>query len=1067
MRYPSPPPSLVALEESVLRKWREEETFLRSLDATRDGPEFVFYEGPPTANGRPGLHHVVSRAIKDLVCRYQTMLGKHVTRIAGWDTHGLPVEIEAQKKLGIADKSEIEERGIAWFNEQCRASVFTYKEEWERFSERIGYWLDYSRPYVTFSAEYVESVWWLLKQMADRGLLYRGHKVVPWCPADQTVLSSHELSLGYKDVEDPSLYVELEMLDGSGRRLLVWTTTPWTLVANVALAVNPAVEYVEVEHEGRRIVAARERAAALFGEQRTERVVPASELIGKRYRRPFDLVPEKQARARAWEIVSGDFVSAQEGSGIVHLAPAYGADDFEAGKEHGLALLEPLGGDGAFLPETPLVGGMFFKDADEPLVADLKARGMVFASERKVHSYPHCWRCSAPLAYMARHSWFARTSSLRKELLENNAQVLWHPPEVGKGRFGEWLAGNVDWALSRDRYWGTPLPAWVSEEDPERVEWIGSFEELAEKAGGLPDAFDPHRPFIDEVTWTCPETGATMRRTPEVIDVWFDSGAMPWAQWHYPFENREMHDRHFPADFICEAVDQTRGWFYSLHAISTMLGLGPAFRNALVNDLILDAQGRKMSKSRGNVVDPWEAVADHGADGLRWYMITVSNPSLPTRYDPAGVRESGARFFDTLLNTYRFFALYANIEKWTPPATSEADASPPVPAPLDRWLLSRLNGLVEHVRAELDGYNPMQAYRRVAAFVDSDLSNWYVRRARPRFWGNTDTADSDAAFSTLHRALRTVALLIAPVAPFVSDWLHRALVGGSSHLEPFPEADRDLSDAALESDMAHARTLCTLARAAREEAGVRVRQPLARMRAVAPPLSSGVVRLMLDEINVKSVEFTGSADGFVTLAARPNFRALGQRFGKLTPTAAAAVRELDQESLQAVRDRRSVEVTVGGEAHRLGPDEIDVVEEAVGDWVVRSEGKHVVALDPTVTDELRREGLARELVNRIQRLRRDAGLNVTDRIRLGVAGTEHVRAAALEHESVIARETLAVSVEVTAGTGGDPPAPSTGAARVSTTAGADGDPPDGWGGAHFREVALDGEAAVIRLLPAS
>lgn len=1055
MRYPDPPPSLVALEESVLETWREEGTFQRSLAATRGAPEFVFFEGPPTANGRPGLHHVISRAIKDLVCRYQTMLGKHVTRIAGWDTHGLPVEIEAQKQLGIADKQEIEERGIAWFNEQCRASVFAYKDEWERFSERIGYWLDYSRPYVTFHAEYVESVWWLLKQMAERDLLYRGHKVVPWCPADQTVLSSHELSLGYKDVEDPSLYVTLELLDGSGRYVLVWTTTPWTLVANVALAVSPQVEYVEAEHEGRRIVAARERAAELFGEERIRGVVPATELIGKRYRRPFDLLPEEAARGRAWEIVPGDFVSAQDGSGIVHLAPAYGADDFQAGIDHGLALLEPLGADGAFPPELPLVGGLFFKDADAPLVADLESRGLVFRSERKVHSYPHCWRCAAPLAYMARHTWFARTSSLREQMLENNAQVSWHPKEVGEGRFGEWLKGNVDWALSRDRYWGTPLPAWVSEEDPERVEWIGSFAELAEKAGGLPENFDPHRPFIDEVTWRCPETGATMRRTPEVLDVWFDSGAMPWAQWHFPFENREQHARHFPADFICEAVDQTRGWFYSLHAISTMLGLGPAFRNAVVNDLILDAEGRKMSKSKGNVVDPWDAVADHGADGVRWYMITVSNPWLPTRFDPAGVREAGARFFDTLLNTYRFFALYANVEGWSPPASGAPSDGENAQTVLDRWLLSRLDGVVERVRAELDGYNPTRAYRLVAAFVDGELSNWYVRRARPRFWGNTDRADSAAAFSTLHCALRTVALLIAPVAPFTSDWLHRALTGGSSHLEPFPTVDATRSDRALEDQMAHVRVLCTLARAAREAAGVRVRQPLARIVAVLPGgdapapsrLSGDVLRLLLDEINVKSVEFAASADRCVVLVPRPSFRVLGRRFGKRTQEVATAIRAMSQDQLQSVRDGGSVHVVAGGEAHEVGAAELAVVEEADGNWVVRAEGQHMVALDPTVTEELRREGTARELVNRIQRLRRDAGLEITDRIRLRVAGGEPVRAAAREHEAVIARETLAVSVEVVRA---EEPDDGVGQAQ---------------GFAHRREVDVDGEAVALGLSP--
>ena len=1048
-RYPAVPRSRVALEEAVLDIWREEETFQRTLDGTRDGEPFVFFEGPPTANGRPGLHHIISRAIKDLVCRYQTMLGRHVTRIAGWDTHGLPVEIEAQKQLGIEDKREIEERGIAWFNERCRESVFTYKDEWERFSERIGYWLDYSRPYVTFHAEYVETAWWLLKQMADRGLMYRGHKVVPWCPSDQTVLSSHELSLGYRDVKDPSLWVTLELLDGSERHLLVWTTTPWTLVSNVALAVNPAIEYVEVAHEGKRLVLARGRAEALFGAEHVGAAVDAEDLIGARYRRPFELVAADTVKGKAWEIVPGDFVSDEEGSGIVHMAPAYGADDYQAGKDFGLAVLEPVQPDGTFAADLPLVGGVFFKDADDRLIEDLKARGLVFRSTRETHSYPHCWRCDTPLVYMARHSWFARTSSLRDDLLANNARVSWHPPEVGEGRFGEWLKGNVDWALSRDRYWGTPLPVWVSEDDPERIEWIGSFAELAEKAGGLPEDFDPHRPFIDEITWTCPETGATMRRVPEVVDVWFDSGAMPWAQWHYPFENRELYERHFPADFICEAVDQTRGWFYSLHAISTMLGLGPAFRNVIVNDLILDAEGRKMSKSRGNVVDPWDAVADHGADGVRWYMVTVSNPWLPTRFDPEGVKESAARFFDTLLNTYRFFALYANVEDWAPGAAPDVgdavadgvDVAPDVGdrPPLDRWLLSRLHSLVTVVRSEIDGYNPTRAYRAVAAFVDGELSNWYVRRARPRFWGNTDAGDSAAAFATLHEALRTVALLIAPITPFVSDWLHRALTGRSSHTERFPVADPAIVDEALEAQMADVRSLSTLARSAREQVRIRVRQPLARMMAVVPgdAPADDVLALLVDEINIRKVEFTASSDALVTLVARPAFRALGRRFGKLTQEAARKIRELGAEELGAVRAGGTVRIEVDGAPHRVGADEMEVVEEARGEWIVRSEGRYTVALDPGLTDELRREGLARELVSRVQRLRREAGLDITDRIRLAVAGTGAVCEAAREHEAVIARETLAAVVRVGQGMDGD---------------------------CEFRsEAVLDGEAAVLGL----
>ena len=735
----------------------------------------------------------------------------------------------------------------------------------------------------------------------------------------------------------------------------------------------------------------------------------ASELVDAKYRRPFELIPADEARGRAWEIIPGDFVSDEEGSGIVHMAPAYGADDYQAGKDFGLAVLEPVRTDGTFAAHLPLVGGMFFKDADGPLVEDLEARGLVFRAGREVHSYPHCWRCDTPLVYMARDSWFARTSSLRRELLDNNAQVAWHPPEVGVGRFGEWLKGNVDWALSRDRYWGTPLPVWVSEDDPDNVEWIGSFAELAERAGDLGADFDPHRPFIDEVTWRCPETGSVMRRAPEVIDVWFDSGAMPWAQWHYPFENREMFERHFPADFICEAVDQTRGWFYSLHAISTMLGLGPVFRNVIVNDLILDAAGRKMSKSRGNVVDPWDAVADHGADGVRWYMITVSNPWLPTRFDPEGVKESAARFFDTLLNIYRFFALYANVEEWVP----GGDRAPARP-PLDRWLLSRLHTLVARVRDELDGFNPTRAYRAVAAFVDGELSNWYVRRARPRFWGNTDPDDADAAFATLHEALRTVALLIAPVTPFISDWLHRALTGRSSHTEPFPEADPARIDEELEGHMADVRSLSTLARAAREEVRIRVRQPLGHMLAVVPgpATADDVLALLIDEINVKKVEFAATSEGLVTLSARPAFRALGRRFGKRTPEAAARIRELGEEELGVVRGGGMVGIEVGGTVEEVGGEEMEVVEEARGGWVVRSEGRYTVALDPALDEALRREGMARELVNRIQRLRRDSGLDITDRIRLVVEGTEAVCAAAREHEAAIARETLAVVVEV-------------------------------------------------------
>lgn len=1016
MSYREFPASLQELEEGLLEHWRAEDLFRASLDATAEGEPFVFYEGPPTANGRPGLHHIISRAIKDLVCRYQTMQGRSVTRIAGWDTHGLPVEIEAERKLGISGKPEIEALGIEEFNRACRDSVFTYKEEWERLSERIGYWLDYSRPYVTFNADYVESVWAILKRFADDGLLYRGHKSVPYCPRCGTVLSSHEVAQGYEDVEDPSLTFLAPVLgaDGEpdGRYFAVWTTTPWTVPSNVGLAVHPDLVYVEVESDGRRIILARDRVEAVIGED--ARVVAehsGRSLEGLRYGRVVDFVPEPADRGGGWTVVLEDFVSADDGTGVVHMAPAFGADDYAAGLRHDLPMLRPIDDAGCFTAGLPEVGGLFVKDADSVVIAALEARGLLFEAGTAVHSYPHCWRCRSPLIYMARDSWFAATSTRKDEMLANNAEVSWHPPETGEKRFGEWLKGNVDWALSRDRYWGTPLPAWVCDTDPDHVEWLGSFAELAERVGDLGEDFDPHRPFIDAYGWDC-ACGGTMRRTPGVVDVWFDSGSMPYAQWHHPFENEEEFEAHFPADFICEGLDQTRGWFYSLMAISTLLGRGTPFRNVVVNDLILDAEGRKMSKSRGNAVSPWDAVADHGADAVRWYLMTVSNPWVPKRYDPDGVAEASRKFFDTLANTYRFFALYASIANWSP---SEADPAPQDRPILDRWLLSRLDALTETVTTELDGYQLTRAYRAVADFVD-DLSNWYVRRSRSRFWGNTDSADAAAAFATLRTALVEVAGLIAPVTPFVADWLYRSLSEGESvHLSSFPHADPSRRDTALEAEMVAARALVSLGRAAREEVKIRVRQPLRRIQAVVPgavDLRSEVLDTVKNELNVKEVAFLGSAEGLVRLEARPNYRALGPRFGKSTNDAAGAIRALSSEALAAFRSGEATEFEFEGARHPLQADDVEVVEVAEGDLVVRSEYGHTVALDPALDDELRAEGLARELVNRIQRLRKDSGLEVTDRIRLGIFGAGDVRTPSEQWRDFIGGETLAVEVVV-------------------------------------------------------
>jgi isoleucyl-tRNA synthetase len=1055
MPYPEYPETLQALEASTLELWRDEDLFQHTQEATRDGEPWVFYEGPPTANGRPGLHHIISRTIKDLFCRYYTMQGRQVTRIAGWDTHGLPVELEAEKKLGINGKPEIEALGIEAFNAACRDSVFTYKEEWERLSERIGYWLDYSRPYVTFHTPYIESVWAVLKQLADRGLLYRGHKSVPYCPRCGTALSSHEVAQGYEDVDDPSLYFLAPILNGAGeddgRAFVAWTTTPWTVPSNSGLAVHPDLMYAEaVDDEDRTLVLAESLVEKVLGEgAEVRRTLPGTELVGLRYRRPLDLVPAPDDPRNAWTVVAEEFVTAEDGTGVVHMAPAFGADDYAAGQRHDLPMLKPIDDAAVFHEGIDRIGGLFVKDADPVVVEALRENGLLFRTESYRHNYPHCWRCSSPLIYLARESWFAATSTLKDRMLANNDTVNWHPPEVGEKRFGEWLRGNVDWALSRDRFWGTPLPVWVCDRDEEHVEWIGSLADLDERVGGLADDFDPHRPFIDELTWDCAcgdGCDGTMRRVESVVDVWFDSGAMPYAQWHHPFENEGEFERHFPADFICEGLDQTRGWFYSLMAISSMLDRGAPYRNVVVNDLLLDAEGQKMSKSKGNTVDPWQAIDDHGADSVRWTMLVGSNPWVPKRWDPEALRENERKFFDTLANTYRFFRMYAETSGWKP---SGADPAPAARGVLDRWLLSRLASLTSEVRREMDAYEPTKAYRAVADFVD-DLSNWYVRRSRDRFWGDGDDPSGRSAFRTLWEALRTVALLIAPATPFFADWLHRALTGESVHLAAYPEVNEDALEPELEAQMASARTLVSLGRAAREDVKIRVRQPLRKIQAVVPSgveIRDGVLELVKDELNVKEVGFIGSAEGMVRLDPRPNYRALGPRFGKATNDAANVIRALSQDQLAAFRDGEAVSITVGDTTEELQPEDLEIVEEASGEDVVKSESGHTVALDPVLDDELREEGMARELVNRIQRIRKDAELEISDRIELGVYGAADVVAAANAWADFIRGETLALDFAIGAPDGAAPDR--------------EADPADGW--LVFREVDLDGTPAHIGL----
>jgi isoleucyl-tRNA synthetase len=1024
------------VERELLARWTAEDLFQQTLDAREGAPRFVFFEGPPTANGKPGIHHVFSRTIKDLFCRHRAMKGFLVDRKAGWDTHGLPVEIEVEKQLGISGKQQIEALGVAEFNRLCRESVFRYRGDWEKLSARMGYWLDYEHPYVTYSHDYVESVWWSLRTLYDKNLLYRGHKILPYCSRCGTALSSHELALGYRDVEDPSVYIALELRDEggapSGRRILVWTTTPWTLVSNTALAVHPDLDYVEVrrresDKDQRTLILAEGRLRGALGEDYDTRWAVAgrmkgSTLVGMRYQRPLDYLDFPEGTNH--EIIVGEeFVSAEDGSGVVHMSPAFGADDYGAGIRHNLAFLQPVGARGEFPAGMPLVGGLFVKDADPLLIEELKRRAVLIKAGRITHSYPFCWRCGTPLIYYARTSWFVRTTAVRESMLARNARIDWHSPQIGEGRFGEWLRNNIDWAISRDRFWGTPLPIWICDAEASHVECVGSFAQLAERTGApLPADFDPHKHHVDRYSWRCTTPGCTgtMRRAPEVIDTWYDSGSMSFAQWHYPFENKDVVAEQFPADFIAEGVDQTRGWFYSLLAIATSLGdalpnnsergVASPYKAVVVNDMVTDAEGLKMSKSRGNIIDPWLPIERHGVDAVRLFLISVSNPWMKRSFDETVLAEQAGRFLRTLKNIYSgIFAQYANFG-WSP-----SDLDPPIAARpvLDRWMISRLATLERTVDGALQAYDATAAARALIEFVDDDLANWYVRLSRSRFY-DTTAADNRAAFATLHEVLVSVCRLLAPFAPFVSDWIHRQLVGGSVHLAPFVTARAVPADGTLDAAMHAIRTLARLGRAAREDVGIKVRQPLARMVCVAPNVSEAalmpLVPLLASELNVKQIDFATSGDALVTLEAKPNFRSLGKKFGKKTPLAAAAIAAFPSERLRAFERGEALVVTVDGESHELGLDDLTIIRRASGDLAVQEDGGFFVAIDPAVTPELRREGLARELISRVQRMRKESGFAVSDRIRLVVSGDDEVKGVVDAHGAWIAEEVLATEL---------------------------------------------------------
>jgi isoleucyl-tRNA synthetase len=1004
-----PGQSFPDLEHEVLERWRERDVFHESLRRREGSPNWIFYEGPPTANGRPGTHHVLSRVFKDVFPRFKTMRGHYVPRKGGWDCHGLPVELEIEKELGMQAKEDIERYGVAEFNARCRESVLRYIDEWNALTERIGFWLDTDNAYFTLEDDYIESVWWSLKQVYDQGLLTEGHKVVPYCTRCGTALSSHEVALGYEDTTDPSVYVRFPLKDEPDVSLLAWTTMPWTLVPHAAIAVDPDVTYVRARlgdthaGTGESLILAEPLVERVLGEE-AEVVdrMKGSELLGLRYEPPFPYITDYGEKGHT--VLPGDFVSVDDGTGVVHTGAAYGEDDFKLAQDNGLTIHNPVKPDGRFDERAGPFAGMYVRDADAKIIDALRESGRLFRAETYVHSYPHCWRCGTPLIYYAKSSWYVRTTEVKDKLLAANESVTWYPAHIKHGRFGNWLENNVDWALSRERYWGTPLPIWRAEDG--EIVCVGSREELRELGAEVPD--DLHRPYVDDVTFE--RDGKTFRRVPDLIDVWWDSGCMPFAQWHAPFENQDRFEEQFPAQYICEALDQTRGWFYSQLAISAMLFDRSDFETVLCLGLILDPEGQKMSKSRGNIVVPWDVLDAHGADALRWYFFTSKQPWDGYRFSLEGVGEGVRQFLRTLWNTYSFHVLYANVND--PQGDGE-------PTDLDRWILSRLAATTERATERLEDYDTTFAGRAIAELVD-DLSNWYVRRSRRRFW------DGDpAAFATLEHCLVTIAKLVAPLTPFVADAIYENLDGSepSVHLCDYPEPGE--RDEELEWQMQVARDAVELGRAARAHGKLKVRQPLREAVVVAADRERAAIErfqaLLLEELNVKGVRYVSQADELGSFELKPNYRTLGPRFGKHMPQLAAAIEGLDADrAARTLREGGHVAVNLDGKDHPLSADDVQLVLKPLEGYQVERAGTHAVALDLTLDDELRREGLAREVVHAVQAARKAAGLNVEDRISLTLGGDDELLAAARAHEGYVAGETLATALDYDGADGGQP-----------------------------------------------
>ena len=1011
------------IEEEILKFWQENSVFDKSIELRENNKPFTFYEGPPTANGKPGLHHVMARTLKDLVCRYKTMQGFKVDRKAGWDTHGLPVEIEVEKQLGIKNKSEIPEFGVAKYNAACKESVFTYKDLWEQMTNRMGYWLNLDDAYVTCTNDYIESVWWALKSLFDKGLIFKDYKIVPQCPRSETVLSSHELALGYKETKDPSVYVLMKLEDSELTKdgdtyFLVWTTTPWTLISNVALAVGPDIDYVKIKTEDTFVILAKERLPVLREDYEIISEHKGSEFVGQSYEQLFKYMKVDQ---KAFYVVDANFVSTEDGSGIVHIAPAFGADDYEISKTNNLPFLQPVTRGGLFTADVTDFAGEFVKDADAGIIRKLRESGNLYKKETITHSYPFSWRFdNVPVIYYARESWFIKTTSVSEKMVELNKHINWYPPEVGSGRFGNWLEENKDWALSRDRFWATPLPIWTSDDGD--LFAIGSIEEL--KAGYVErdgknisvsdldeSEIDLHKPFVDDIKFE--KEGKVYTRTPELIDVWFDSGAMPFAQYHYPFENKEYFENHFPADFICEGIDQTRGWFYTMHAIATMLFDNVAYKNLIVNELILDKNGMKMSKSKGNAVDPFELFDKYGADATRWYLVTGSPPWRTTLFDEEGIKEVQRKFFGTLINTYSFFALYANIDDFD---FNQEIISYEERPEIDRWIIAKLSSVVDEYKNLMDNYDVTKAARLVSDFTIDELSNWYVRRSRRRFWKSEINESKISAYQTLYECLSTISKLTSPFAPFIAEELFQNLnsVTGneeklSVHLVDFPSPTYRNKE--LEEKMEIAQKVVYLTRAIRAKSNLKVRQPLRKMMIAVDPSKRDAVKKMteviLEEVNIKELEVLKDDSGIVNKSAKANFKTLGPKYGKLMKQLAKSINELSKEDIQKLEADNTLTLDIDGNIVNLATEDVEIISTEIEGWVVESEGSVTVAIDSELDEDLIAEGFAREFVNRVQNMRKSSGLDIIDRINVGLKSDQKLEEYLLKFKKYISNEILA------------------------------------------------------------